>query len=217
MPDLPLTSWLIFAGAWLAGTMAWSAPGAPPGSRARPDPLDDAGVEAPGNGPLVPLLGQGQALRLGADLLIGVAVAFAALTLAPVATSLTVTAHGYIAVFLAALGQTWSPWRGFRGGSATPVLLGGLLVMWPWCTPLVLVVVLVVVLSTGYLTIAVVLAMLALPLLAWWTDQGTPRLVFCMAAAALVLVRSAPALRRTVRGEESRFSRLRLLQRLRRA
>ena len=216
MPDLPLSSWLIFAGAWLAGSMAWSAPGLGPISRARPDALDDANTETHDGGLLTPLLTRGQALRLLADVLIGAAVAFAALRLAPVATFLSVTAHGYIAVFLAALGQTWSPWRGFRGGSATPVLLGGLLVTWPWCMPMVLAVVMVVGLSTGYLTAAVVLAMLALPMLAWWTDQDVPRLVFCIAAATLVLVRSSPALLRAIRGEESRFSRLRLLLRLRR-
>lgn len=215
MLNLPLSSWLILIGACLAGTMAWSARGPAPASRARPDPLDDAD-SVPNAGLLTPLLGRGQALRLLADVLIGAGVAFVALKLAPVATPLSVTAHGYLAVFLAAVGQAWSPWRGFRGGAATPTLLGGLMVLWPWCMPVVLLVVMAVVLSTGYLAVAVTLAMLVLPLLAWWTDQDTPLLVFCIAAAALVLLRGAPALVRTVRGEESRFSRLRLLQRLRR-
>lgn len=215
MPDLHFSSYVILAGAWLCGTLAWSARTRAPVSRARPDPLDDA-VPPAGSGLSTPLIARRQALRVLADVLIGAAVAFAALRLAPVATPVSVTAHGYLAVFAAALGHAWSPWPGFRGGSAIPSLLGGLVVLWPWCMPLVLMVTMAVVLSTGYLIVAVALATLALPVLAWWTDRDMPLLLFCIAAAALVLVRSAPALLRTWRGEESRFSRLRLLQRLRR-
>lgn len=216
MPDISPISWLIFAGAWLAGSMAWSAAGDGPATRAKPDPLDPADATGPDPGLLVALLGRGQALRLLADVLIGAGVAVVALRLAPVATPVSITAHAYIAVFLAAVGQVWSPWRRPRRGMGSPVILGGLLVLWPWWTPVLLLIVLGVVLVTGYLVAAVAVAMLALPLLAWWTGADLPRLVFCIAAAALVLLRSAPALLRTWRGQESRFSRLRLLHRLRR-
>ena len=218
MSELSVLSLLILAGAWLAGSMAWSAPvpGYVPAVCEPPDPLDamDAAEQRPTR--LAPRLGRGQALRLLADVLIGVGVAIVALRLAPVATPLSVTAHAYLAVILAAVGQAWSPWRRLRGGMAWPIIVGGLLVLWPWCMPVLLLVAIVGVLATGYLVAAFALAMLALPVLAWSTDAELPRLLFCIAAAALVLARSAPALIRTWRGEESRFSRLRLLVRLRR-
>ena len=216
MTSPPALSVAILAGAWLAGSLAWSAPGNTPAVSEQVDPLEAADPDDQMPRRLTPLLRRGQALRLLVDVLTGAGVAFLALRLAPVATPLPVTAHAYLAVFLAGLGHAWSPWRQRRGGMASPVILGGLLVLWPWCMPVLLLVGIGAGLATGYLIAAVALAMVALPILAWATDADLPRLLFCLAAAALVLARSAPALLRTWRGDESRFSRLRLLVRLRR-
>lgn len=214
MFELPPVSWLLFAGAYLAGSMAWAAHAVAPVRRGVADPLEGEGE---GIDELrTPLFARGRALRLLADVAIGAAVAFVALRVAPVATGLSVTSHGYVAAFLAMVGHAWPLWRRFRGGSSAPVFLGALMVLWPWCMPAVLIVFMAVVLSTGYLAAAASLALLAVPLVAWWTDADAPRLVFAHAGAALVLLRNAPALLRTWRGEESRFSRLRLLLRLRR-
>ncbi|MCY7354754.1 MAG: glycerol-3-phosphate 1-O-acyltransferase PlsY [Lysobacter sp.] len=123
---------------------------------------------------------------------------------------------GYAATFAAMLGHVWPIWHGFRGGKGAATLLGGLLVMWPWALPVMIVVALATVLGSGYVGLATVLATLSLPLLAWWTDAGTARLVFVTAAALFMLLTHRHNLLRMHRGGEARFERARLLHRLRR-
>lgn len=123
---------------------------------------------------------------------------------------------GYAATFAAMLGHVWPVWHGFRGGKGAATLLGGLLVMWPWALPVMIVVALATVLGSGYVGLATVLATLTLPLLAWWTDAGMPRLVFVTAAALFMLLTHRHNLLRMRRGGEARFERARLLHRLRR-
>jgi len=88
--------------------------------------------------------------------------------------------------------------------------------MWPWALPVMLVVGAVTVLTSGYVALATVLAALSLPLLAWWTQASTPRTMFVIAAALLLLVTHRHNLMRMVRGGEARFERARVLHRLRR-
>ena len=114
------------------------------------------------------------------------------------------------------LGHAWPLWRGFRGGPVAAPLLGGLAVMWPWGLPVVLAVGAATVLASGYVALATVLAGLGLPLLAWWTQASTPRGLFAVAAALLLMVTHRHDLMRTLRGGEARFERARILHRLRR-
>lgn len=123
---------------------------------------------------------------------------------------------GYAATFAAMLGHAWPLWHGFRGGRGAAPLLGGLVVMWPWALPVMLVVGAATVLTSGYVALATVLAALSLPLLAWWTQASTPRGMFAIAAAVLLLVTHRHNLMRMVRGGEARFERARVLHRLRR-
>lgn len=123
---------------------------------------------------------------------------------------------GYAATFAAMLGHVWPIWHGFRGGKGAATLLGGLLVMWPWALPVMIVVAVATVLTSGYVGLATVLATLSLPLLAWWTEASTARLVFVTAAALFMLFTHRHNLLRMCRGGEARFERARLLHRLRR-
>lgn len=123
---------------------------------------------------------------------------------------------GYAATLAAMLGHVWPVWHGFRGGKGAATLAGGLLVMWPWALPVMLLVAATTVLTTGYVGLATVLTGLSLPLFAWWTDASTPRLVFVMASALFLLFTHRHNLMRMRRGGESRFERARLLHRLRR-
>lgn len=127
-----------------------------------------------------------------------------------------VGAHGYAATFAAMLGHVWPLWHGFRGGKGAATLIGGLLVMWPWALPVMLVVGTATVLTTGYVGLATVLAGLSLPLLAWWTQASASRLVCVIAAALFLLFTHRHNLMRMRRGGEARFERARLLHRLRR-
>lgn len=123
---------------------------------------------------------------------------------------------GYAATFAAMLGHVWPAWHGFRGGKGAATLIGGLLVMWPWALPLMMVVGVATVLTTGYAGLATVLAGLSLPLLAWWTEASTSRLAFAAACALFLLFTHRHNLMRMRRGGEARFERARLLHRLRR-
>lgn len=210
-------TWLLLAIAYLAGAMAWSSRAAVPVSRRRPDALDTDTDATDDPAALdLPLFGRDRLWRLALDTLIGAAVAFAALRLAPVATAVPVTWHGYLAALAAILGHVAPPWHPRRGGSGAPVLLGALAVLWPWAIPAVLAGGLALMLATGYLPLALAAGATTLPLQAALTDAATPRTTFAWLACALVVLRLLPALQRMARGTEARFSRLRLLVRLRR-
>ena len=127
---------------------------------------------------------------------------------------LSVTTHGYLAATAAVIGHVWPLWHGFRGGKGAATAVGGLLLLWPWSIPVLLLVWIVVLTSTGYVGLATVLAGLGLPLLAWLSDAEPPRLWFCVGIALYLLFTHRANLQRLRQGNESRFERARLLRRL---
>lgn len=146
----------------------------------------------------------------------GALATWLALRYAPVGHELSVTAHGYLAAFAAVLGHIWPIWHGFRGGKGAATLVGGLAVLWPFALPLLLAAWALVIVISGYVGLATVIAAVCLPLLAWIGDAGRPRLYFALAAAVLIVFTHRGNLARLRAGTESRFSGARLLQRWRR-
>ena len=146
----------------------------------------------------------------------GALAAWLALRYAPVASALSVTAHGYLAAFAAIVGHVWPLWHGLRGGKGAATAVGGLLVLWPFALPPLLMVWIATLVLSGYVGLATVLAALCLPLLAGWSEAGEPRLWFACAAALLIVFTHRGNLARLRAGTESRFARARLLHRLRR-
>ena len=146
----------------------------------------------------------------------GALAAWLALRYAPGASALSVTAHGYLAAFAAIVGHVWPLWHGLRGGKGAATAVGGLLVLWPFALPPLLMVWIATLVLSGYVGLATVLAALCLPLLAWWSEAGEPRLWFACAAALLIVFTHRGNLARLRAGTESRFARARLLHRLRR-
>ena len=144
----------------------------------------------------------------------GVLATWIALRYAPVGMPLSVTAHGYLAATAAVLGHVWPLWHGFRGGKGAATGVGGLLVLWPWSIPILLLVWIVVLTTSGYVGLATVLAGLGLPLLAWLSDAEPARLWFCVGIALYLLFTHRENLQRLRQGNESRFERARLLHRL---
>jgi glycerol-3-phosphate acyltransferase PlsY len=144
----------------------------------------------------------------------GVLATWIALRYAPVGMPLSVTVHGYLAAAAAVLGHVWPVWHGFRGGKGAATAVGGLLVLWPWSIPVLLLVWVVVLTSTGYVGLATVIAGVCLPLLAWMMDAEPPRLLFCIGVALYLLFTHRSNLQRLRRGNESRFERARVLHRL---
>jgi glycerol-3-phosphate acyltransferase PlsY len=136
---------------------------------------------------------------------------------APIAANWSVTSHGYLAAFAAVLGHVWPIWHGFRGGKGAATLVGGLAVLWPFALPVLVSIWAVVIIASGYVGLATVIAALSLPLLAWLTDAGAPRLWFSLAAAVLIVFTHRGNLARLRAGTEARFARARLLHRWRRS
>ena len=135
---------------------------------------------------------------------------------APLGAPLSVTAHGYLAAGLAVVGHVWPVWHGFRGGKGAATLIGGLLVLWPWSIPLLLLVWGGVLVTTGYVGLSTVLAFASLPLWAWWSSAGPNRMWFAIAAALFIAFTHRSNLQRLRNGTESQFARARLLHRLHR-
>ena len=133
---------------------------------------------------------------------------------APVGQPLSVTAHSYLAAMAAVIGHVWPIWHGFRGGKGAATAVGGLLVLWPWSIPVLLLAWLLVLTSTGYVGLATVAAGACLPLLAWWSDAEAPRMWFAIGIALYLAFTHRSNLQRLWNGNESRFERARLLHRL---
>ena len=92
------------------------------------------------------------------DIAKGVLATWLALRLAPVGQPLSVSGHGYAAAAMAVVGHVWPLWHGFRGGKGAATAAGGLLMLWPWVLPPLLLAWLLVLLASGYVGLATVLA-----------------------------------------------------------
>ncbi|MEO7940432.1 MAG: glycerol-3-phosphate 1-O-acyltransferase PlsY, partial [Burkholderiaceae bacterium] len=125
---------------------------------------------------------------------------------APLSGPLSVTTHGYLAAGFAVVGHVWPLWHGFRGGKGAATLVGGLLVLWPWSIPLVLVVWGGVLVTTGYVGLSTVLAFASLPLWAWWSGAGPHRMWFAIALALFITFTHRSNLQRLRDGTESKFA-----------
>lgn len=148
------------------------------------------------------------------DIAKGALATWLALRLAPVGQPLSASGHGYAAAALAVVGHVWPLWHGLRGGKGAATAVGGLLMLWPWVLPAVLLAWLLVLLASGYVGLSTVVAALTVPLWAWWTDASPERWAFAVALALLLVFTHRGNLLRLWRGEESRFERARLLHRL---
>ena len=138
---------------------------------------------------------------------LGLAVHGPGAPLAPQAQALACT--------LAAMaGHAWPLFFGFRGGKGAGTLVGALLVAWPLALPGVLATWLLVLLATGYVGLATVLAAaVLLPQALLLPDASTPRLLFAVAAVLFIAFTHRHNLQRLRSGTEHRFERARLLRR----
>ncbi|WP_205631103.1 glycerol-3-phosphate 1-O-acyltransferase PlsY [Dyella thiooxydans] len=119
----------------------------------------------------------------------------------------------YLAALAAVAGHVWPLFHGFRGGKGAATLVGALAVAWPGALPVILVVWLLCLLSTGYVGLSTVLAALSLPLFALAVWAGAIRLGFAVVVAALVVYTHRANLARLRAGTESRFERVRVFRR----
>ncbi len=119
----------------------------------------------------------------------------------------------YAVVLAAVAGHVWPLWHGFRGGKGMATLVGGLLLVWPMSTLLLVASWLLVLSIGGYVGLSTVLATMALPVLALTTASDGARLCFACVAALFILFTHRSNLLRLRAGTESRFEKARLWHR----
>ena len=143
----------------------------------------------------------------------GALAAWLALRFAPLDGPLSPRALVFLAAFVAAMGHVWPVWHGFRGGKGVGTLLGGLAVLWPLALLPLFAVWLGVLVATGYVGLASIIATACLMPLAWWLQMDRATQMFAIAAALLVLFTHRVNVRRLRNGTESRFERVRVWRR----
>lgn len=118
-----------------------------------------------------------------------------------------------LAALLAVVGHVWPVFHGFRGGKGAATVVGAVVLLWPLALAPLLGVWLLVLLSTGYVGLATVLAGLALPLWALVEGRSGEWLAFAAVVAALLAWTHCANLQRLRAGTEHRFEKARLLAR----
>lgn len=116
----------------------------------------------------------------------------------------------------AALGHVWPVFFGFRGGKGAATIVGALLVLWPVVLLPLIAVWLLVVLCTGYVGLATMLAGLSLIPCAWWGMPPDPDSAWRCASIIIpgfLIYTHRDNLRRLGAGSENRFERIRVIGR----
>lgn len=119
----------------------------------------------------------------------------------------------YASVLAAVIGHIWPLFHGFRGGKGGATLLGGLLVVWPWALPLLLVTWGLTLMCTGYVGLSTILAAASLIATALLGGDGSERLVFAVSVALLIAYTHRSNIQRLRAGTEPRAERARLIGR----
>jgi len=109
----------------------------------------------------------------------------------------------------AVVGHVWPQYHGFRGGKGGATLVGALLALMPALVAVALIVWFAVVLLSGFVGLATVLAAAAMPVAVWiLAGEPGPLLAFTLAMAALVAFAHRSNFARMRAGSEPRLTRL---------
>jgi glycerol-3-phosphate acyltransferase PlsY len=135
---------------------------------------------------------------------------FLVLTLPGIHASGPVQLHtlATFAALMAMVGHIFPVWLGFKGGKGVATGLGVFLALAPKVTLIALVLFLVVVALTRYVSLGSVLASAAFPAMLWWLEGDlfhAAALAMCAAAALLIIIRHHQNIARLLAGTESRF------------
>ncbi len=111
--------------------------------------------------------------------------------------------------FAVILGHVYPVWFGFRGGKGVATVVGVVAGLEPWLLLPLFACWFIVVLLTGYVGLASMLAGVALVIAVYWFEPGNmPLLEFCMVITAFVIYTHRGNIARMVAGTESRARRL---------
>lgn len=110
------------------------------------------------------------------------------------------------------LGHVYPIWFGFRGGKGAATLLGVMLGLQPLAALVLLLVWLAVLLGTGYVGLATMVAAISFPIYAWFNLHSITLMIFGVAMALFVVFTHRSNLARMRAGTENRSTRLWLLR-----
>jgi glycerol-3-phosphate acyltransferase PlsY len=111
-----------------------------------------------------------------------------------------------------AIGHVYPIWFGFRGGKGAATLIGVVLGLNPLAAVPTMIVWLLVLLLSGYVGLATMVAALAFPIYAKWGLGSEPLFLFGLAMAAFVIFTHRGNIARMRSGSENRAMRLWLLR-----
>ncbi len=114
-----------------------------------------------------------------------------------------------LAAFVAILGHMFPVWLGFKGGKGVATAAGSFIALAPRAMLVALVLFVLVVALTRYVSLGSMVAGAAFPLCVWWLGPGdrtsAPILWLIGASSLLIIVRHKDNIRRLLAGTENRF------------
>jgi len=154
-------------------------------------------------------IGATNAMRTGGKL-VGILTLFAdiAKSLLPVSIAVYMKLPEiWIAAIAAAtfIGHIFPLYLKFKGGKGVATMLGAMLPWQPLATLAGVVIWLILIVLTRYVSLASIAGALALPLLVWVADGSVPALLVSMLFASLVTAKHSSNIRRLLDGSESKL------------
>jgi acyl phosphate:glycerol-3-phosphate acyltransferase len=123
--------------------------------------------------------------------------------------SQTIFLLGALAAFCAILGHMFTVWLRFKGGKGVATAVGAFAALAPRAIVVALVLFLIVVALTRYISLGSIVAAAAFPLLVWWLSPSEhtagPILLLIAASSLLIIVRHQDNIRRLLAGTEHRW------------
>jgi glycerol-3-phosphate acyltransferase PlsY len=110
--------------------------------------------------------------------------------------------------FAAVVGHCFPVWHGFRGGKGAGTAVGALLVIEPLALIPMLATWVAVLLLSGWVGLATILAAISLIPAFLWLDAGTARIVFALLLAAFIVFMHRSNIVNMLNGSEYRFQRI---------
>lgn len=107
----------------------------------------------------------------------------------------------------AVIGHVWPFWHDFRGGKGAATLVGAYLVLATWIVPILVVVWLAIIVATGYVGLATIIAATSVPLFFFLNDAPSSHTGLGVFMALLIVFAHRANVTRLFSGTENRMTR----------